>query len=148
MRRLALLFLLALLAPSPRAQENEKVVIQPKQTKDYDENRASGYCMIRIVVDDEVNVYVQGGQITLENVRGQMPRDAGTECSQPMPKGDALANFQFKGISGRGRVQLIEEPTEMNEWRAWIRIVDPKAGPENHLMRVGWDNAAKAKATA
>jgi hypothetical protein len=131
-----------------RAQENGKLLIQPKPTKDFDENRPNGYCLIRIVVDDEVNIYVQGGQITVETVRGKPARDAGAECSQPMPKGDALSNFKFKGIDGRGLVQLIEEPSEMNEWRAWIRIKDSKGGEETYLFRVGWDNGAKAKVTA
>jgi hypothetical protein len=138
MRTLISATLLSVMAIS--AASAEIVRVNPRRTRDYDERANQGYCAIRLWVDDEVNVFVQGGTITFENVRGQRSRDAGTECSQPMPRGTSLSDFQFKGIDGRGRVELIEEPMPRNGFRAWVRILDSKGGGEEHHFRLSWRN--------
>jgi len=122
------------------AASAEVVRVTPQRARNFDERANQGFCSIRVWVDDEVNIFVQGGNVTFENVRGQRARDAGTECSQPMPRGSSLSEFQFKGIDGRGRVELIEEPMPRNGFRAWVRIIDTKGGGEEHHFRLSWRN--------
>jgi hypothetical protein len=71
-------------------------------------------------------------------VRGQTAREAGSECSQPLPRGPVLSGFNFQGIDGRGRVELIEAPDRRNNFRAWVRIQDPKSEGEEHHFRLSW----------
>lgn len=112
--------------------------IAPRHTRDYDESSNQGWCSIRVWVDDEVNIFVEAGRVIFETVRGRPARDTGSECSQPLPRGNALSDFQFRGIDGRGEVRLIEDPGPRNRYRAWIRIRDPKGGGEDHHFRLNW----------
>jgi hypothetical protein len=101
-----------------------------RRARNWNERASEGRCEIRVWVDDEVNIFLQGDQLTFETVRGLPAREAGAECTQPMPDGAALADFQFKGIDGRGQVELIQAPERRNGYRAWVRIRDPKGGGE------------------
>src|SRR5690606_33053342 len=56
------------------------------------------------------------------------------------PRGTSLNNFQFRGIDGRGEVELIEEPGPRNGYRAWIRVRDTKGGGEDYKMEMSWTN--------
>ena len=113
--------------------------IAPRRTSDYDERRDRGRCEIRLSADNEVNVYLQGFRVIFETVRGQRARDMGTECSQPLPAGPALANFRFEGIDGRGDVRLIEDPRPQNRFRAWVKIRDSKDGADRYHFRLSWE---------
>ncbi len=109
-----------------------------RRARNWDERAPEGRCEIRVWVDDEVNIFLEGDLVTFETVRGQPAREAGTECTQPMPRGPALTDFQFKGIDGRGQVELIQAPERRNGYRAWVRIRDPKGGGEEHHFRLSW----------
>lgn len=124
----------------PAAAQSEWQEIQPKRTRDYDDRKSDGYCAIRVWVDDLVIIHTRGDRVAFETVRGQRARDAGTECSQPMPAADALADFKWRGIDGRGRVELLEEPDRRNRYTAIVRIEDPKGGGQEHHFRLTWRN--------
>lgn len=124
----------------PALAQTDWQEIQPKRTRDYDDRKSEGYCAIRVWVDDLVIIHTRGDRVAFETVRGQRARDAGTECSQPMPAGDALADFKWRGIDGRGRVELLEEPDRRNRYTAIVRIEDRKGGGEEHHFRLTWRN--------
>lgn len=137
--RLTLLFLMAA-SCGVLAAQSRFVEVQPKRTRDYDERRDNGYCVIRLRVDDEVVVHIRGNRVGFETVRGREAYDEGSECSQPMPRGSALDNFRFRGVDGRGRVDLAEAPDSGNRFTARVRIQDSKGGDEGYTFRVQWDN--------
>lgn len=137
--RLIFLFLIASTCTTLFAQ-TRFVDVQPKRTRDYDERRDNGYCVVRLRVDDEVLIHIRGNRLGFETVRGRDAYDEGSECSQPMPYGSALANFRFRGVDGRGRVELAESPDSGNRYTARVRIQDPKGGDEGYTFRVQWDN--------
>jgi hypothetical protein len=114
--------------------------IRPKRTGDYDERRSSGYCNVRLRVDDEVVVHLRAERIAFETLRGRRAVDEATECSQPMPVGGALANFRFRGVDGRGNVELIEQPGAGNNYTARVRVSDTKGGDQGYTFRVEWEN--------
>lgn len=128
------------LAAANLAAQSDWQEITPRRTRDYDERRSEGYCAIRVWVDDLVIIHTRGGKVAFETVRGQRARDAGTECSQPLPSGDALADFRWRGIDGRGRVELLEEPDRRNRFTAIVRIEDTKGGGQEHHFRLTWRN--------
>jgi hypothetical protein len=124
----------------PAAAQTDWQEIQPKRTRDYDDRKSEGYCAIRVWVDDLVIIHTRGDRVAFETVRGQRARDAGTECSQPMPAADALADFKWRGIDGRGRVELLEEPDRRNRYTAIVRIEDTRSGGQEHHFRLTWRN--------
>lgn len=140
MTRLMFGFAGVLLAAMPAAAQGDWQEIQPKRTRDYDERKSEGYCAIRVWVDDLVVIHTRGGRVAFETVRGQRARDAGTECSQPMPAGSALSDFRWRGIDGRGRVELLEEPDQRNRYTAIVRIEDTRSGGQEHHFRLTWRN--------
>jgi hypothetical protein len=120
--------------------QSRYIDVQPRRTRDYDERRDNGYCVVRLRVDDEVVIHIRGSALRFETLRGREAYDEGSECSQPMPLGNALANFRFKGVDGRGRVELAEDPSPNNRYTARVRILDSKGGDEGYTFRVQWDN--------
>lgn len=131
---------LVLGAGVPALAQTDWQEIQPKRTRDYDDRKSEGYCAIRVWVDDLVIIHTRGGRVAFETVRGQRARDAGTECSQPLPAADALADFKWRGVDGRGRVELLEEPDRRNRYTAIVRIEDSKGGGQEHHFRLTWRN--------
>lgn len=122
--------------------------VQPKRTNDYDDNKGSGYCTVRLMVDNVVVVHIRGNLLGFETLAGSPARDDGSECSQAMPYGSALSNFQFKGIDGRGQVELVEQPSANNNYTARIRITDTRRGAEGYTFRVDWTNLNPGQTTS
>jgi hypothetical protein len=116
----------------------DRLEIRPRRTNDYDERRENGYCTVRVRIDIEADIILQGDLVVVENKGGQAPRDEGTECSQPLPGGRNIRDFQFRGIDGRGEVRLIEQPNDRNGGRAIVRIRDPRGGSEGYTFRLNW----------
>ena len=139
--------MLALFAEAPAAAQSQWDEVQPRRTRDYDERKGDGYCSIRVWVDNVVVVHLRGDRVAFETLAGQRAKDGGTECSQPMPSGSALADFEFKGIDGRGRVELIERPDSGNRFTAKVRIEDSKSGGEEHHFRLSWRNLRPGSTT-
>ena len=129
-----------LAAAVPVAAQGDWQEVRPKRTRDYDDRKSEGYCAIRVWVDDLVIIHTRGDRVAFETVRGQRARDAGTECSQPLPGANAISDFRFRGIDGRGRVELLEEPDRRNRFTAIVRIEDPKGGGQEHHFRLTWRN--------
>lgn len=120
--------------------------ITPRRTGDYDANKGTGYCMIRLRVDIETIVHVRGDRVGFETMAGRQSTDEGTECSQPLPSGNGLANFKFRGVDGRGEQTLLEAPSANNSWTAKIRIRDSRGGDEGYTGRIEWDNRGGSSA--
>jgi hypothetical protein len=129
-----------LAAGVPVAAQGDWQEVRPKRTRDYDDRKSEGYCAIRVWVDDLVIIHTRGDRVAFETVRGQRARDAGTECSQPLPGANAISDFRFRGIDGRGRVELLEEPDRRNRFTAIVRIEDSKGGGQEHHFRLTWRN--------
>lgn len=115
---------------------NRIIEFRARPTRDYSPNAREGWCSVRVWVDDEVHVYLRGDRVRFENLRGRRPYDAGTECSGPLPQGPM--RFRFRGIDGRGDVDLVEEPSRRNGYTSWVRILDRKGGGEEHHFRIYW----------
>src|SRR5690349_5769379 len=73
-------------------------------------NNAAGKCTVEVVVDGAAEVEVRGGSGTLRNVSGQPPQWRRFECTGVMPNNPG--GFRFRGVDGRGRVQLVRDPRQ------------------------------------
>ena len=126
--------LLSLAAAAPPALRFE-----PKQSRDFNAESPHGYCLLRLKAGGDVNVYLHGSSVEVEVVKGDDVSDQGSECSQALPSDATLSNFEFKGLTGRGTLQLIEQPTQENGFRAWVRIKDTKKGTDIYSFRLSWE---------
>ena len=74
----------------------------------------AGKCTIEVYVDGSADVEVRGDSGLLRTLAGQPAQWRRFVCSGPMPANPA--DFQFIGVDGRGRQELIQDPRN-NPWR-------------------------------
>jgi hypothetical protein len=108
-----------------------------RMTRD-DVPRGKGQCDIRLQVDDQVEVSVQGDGVFIRTLSGQDARDDGSECNAPLPPQD-VRGFNFEVKDSRGDIKLAEEPSRRNGGRAVVRIRDAPGGFGRYHFRLSWD---------
>ena len=97
-------------------------------------NNMSGKCTVEVVVDGAAEVEVRGDNGILRNLSGQPPQWRRFECTGVMPPNPA--DFRFRGVDGRGRVQLMRDPR--NGGVAVVRIEDQQGGAEAYTFDLMW----------
>lgn len=116
---------------------------RPKQAAEVTERRAtivgsggnSGKCTIEVNVDNQAEIEISGDRGILRTLNGQVSTWMRFECNAPMPRN--MADFEFRGIDGRGRVTLTQDPRP-NQGHAIVRIEDPKGGRESYTFDLLW----------
>jgi hypothetical protein len=98
---------------------------------------SQGQCDIRLQVDDQVEVIVDGDQVFIRTLSGQDARDDGSECNFPLP-GREVQGFNFDVQERRGDIQLVEGPTRRNGGKVVVRISDSKGGFGRYIFRLTW----------
>jgi hypothetical protein len=93
-----------------------------------------GRCTVEVVVDGAAEAEIRGDMGTLRNLSGQPPQWRRFECTGRMPANPV--NFQFRGIDGRGRQQLIRDPRSNGV--AVVRIEDSSGGAEAYTFEISW----------
>jgi hypothetical protein len=104
----------------------------------------SGKCTIEVRVDNVAEVDIYGNSGRLRTLAGQGDTWTRMECSDPLPYN--MTDFRFKGIDGRGNVQLVRDPRQNNSV-AVIRIEDPRGGSEGYTFDIEWSGASGGSAT-
>ncbi len=99
----------------------------------------SGKCTIEVRVDITAEVDVYGDSGRLRTLAGQPATWTRMECTDPLPY--SMTEFRFKGIDGRGKVQLTQDP-RYNNGMAVIRIDDPRGGAEGYTFAIEWSGAS------
>jgi hypothetical protein len=93
-----------------------------------------GKCTVEVVVDGAAEVEIRGDMAVLRNLKGQPPAFRRFECNSPMPSNPV--NFRFRGVDGRGRQTLVNDPSRRGP--AVVRIEDPDNGSEGYTFDVMW----------
>ena len=96
-----------------------------------------GVCVIRLQVDNQVEVVLDREQAFVRTLAGQDARDEGSECSAPLP-GREVDGFNFEVLEKRGDVQLVEAPSRRNGGKVIIRVRDGQGGFGRYILRVSW----------
>ncbi len=104
----------------------------------------SGKCTIEVRVDGIAEVDVYGDSGRLRTLAGQPASWTRMECNNPLPY--RMTDFRFRGIDGRGRQQLVQDPRNNNSI-AVIRIEDPQGGAEGYTFDIEWSGASGGNAT-
>jgi hypothetical protein len=94
-----------------------------------------GKCTIEVDVDDVAEVEVYGDQGFIRTLAGGLSTWRRFQCSSPMPRN--MGDFRFRGVDGRGRVDLVRDPRS-NGGRAVVRIEDRDGGREGYTFDLEW----------
>ena len=97
----------------------------------------SGVCFLRLNLTGSADVILDHDQVTFRTRAGSMPVDSGSVCSAAIPR-KPLDHFHVETLRGKGRVLLVENPADRNQFQAWIRIDNDNASPESYELRVSW----------
>lgn len=95
----------------------------------------AGKCTIEVYVDGAADIEIHGDRGFLRTVSGQPAQWRRFECSGPMPANPS--DFQFRGVDGRGRQELIQDPRS-GRGAAVVRIEDPDGGAEGYTFDLVW----------
>jgi hypothetical protein len=120
---------LALAAPVLLAQEESRRATFRNIGGDW------GKCTIEIEVDDLAEVAISGDEGRIRTLAGSPSIWRRFECSGPIPA--RPGDFRFRGIDGRGRVNLVRDPRD-NRGIAVVRIDDRKGGREGYTFDLEW----------
>ena len=135
MRNVSAVILLTLAGSIAASAQRGMVYINPRITGG---DSSNGRCIVRLMVDDQVNVRIGNGQIRVETLSGAPSRDDGTECTSMFRNGRDLSDFRFRGMDGRGEVRLQSDPRQDNRGEAVIYIRDSKGGEEGYTFEINW----------
>jgi len=94
----------------------------------------NGKCTIEVEVDGAAEVEIVGDQGRLHTLSGQPATWRRFQCNARMPRNPN--DFRFRGIDGRGDVNLIRDPRRNGA--AVVRIEDPKGGREGYTFDLEW----------
>jgi hypothetical protein len=89
------------------------------------------------VVEGRVRVTVQGGATFSEVLEGQPIRGERSQMLRPLPARSDLAPVIQK-LNGRGRVAIVESPSEKNNYRLVFEIDDPEPGSDSYEVELDW----------
>jgi len=67
-----------------------------------------GKCTAEVEVDGVAEVGIQGSEGRIRTISGQPAAWRRLDCTGPMPS--SFSDFRFKGVDGRGRQTLIDDP--------------------------------------
>lgn len=98
-------------------------------------NAVDGKCTIEVDVDGAAEVEVRGDQGRMRTLSGQRAVWRRFECNGRMPANPH--DFRFRGIDGRGDVQLVQDPRQ-GGGRIVFRIEDRQGGREGYTVDLEW----------
>lgn len=93
-------------------------------------------------VDNEVFIVFTNRRALTTAVRGRDVGGANAEFSAPIPRGDVVVNLT--SIRGRGRVELMEQPSSRNGFAAKVRVLDEQSGTDTYSFTLTWDGDVRS----
>ncbi|MCL4850787.1 MAG: hypothetical protein KJZ78_05330 [Bryobacteraceae bacterium] len=124
---------------SPAAQLGRGDVTFTPRFESTDSNRSSGECKIRVRIDEEAEVIVNGNRVSIRTLRGRAGTDAGSECTSPLPV-RGVQDFNFRKTDGRGRVELTARP-DNRSGRAVFLVRDSEGGDDKYTIEFQWSGS-------
>jgi hypothetical protein len=91
-------------------------------------------------VDETVLIHFRGGHVWTNTVTGKDPSRINFEVNEPLPA-DPI-HVWLDQVNGRGRVQLMQEPREDNDYTAVVRVHDWQRGASYYTFVLRWDEGA------
>ncbi len=133
LRNLCLITLIACAAVVSFAQAPRPLQIQPDLPTGLD----AGVCLLRLNLTGSADIILEGDKALFRTRAGRTPIDSGSVCSGPIPR-QPLDHFRVERVQGKGRVLLVENPADRNQFQAWIRVDNERLAPDAYEIRVTW----------
>jgi|SRR5689334_1438755 len=108
-----------------------------RQQPGWDPRAREGRCDVRMWVDHLAELRIRGDVISVRTVEGARSYDEGSQCSQPLPY-NSIRDFQIRQVSGRNRVDLVQQPSRMNNYSAVLSISDTQGGGDHYAFEITW----------
>jgi hypothetical protein len=93
--------------------------------------------MWRGAVEGRVRVTLQGGAVLSEAITGHPVSRERADLMQPLPARSDLTAV-VKKLRGRGEVQIVEQPSDKNNYRLVFEIRNPQGSPDEYDIEVDW----------
>ncbi len=92
-------------------------------------------CVVWTVDIDEVDeLTLRGKQVDAVHVKGQRPRRSTIEQLVPLPRRELGLFARFR--RGRGKVEVMQDPSRANGYRAIVRVTDTKPGWAKQVVEI------------
>jgi hypothetical protein len=96
-------------------------------------------------VDHEALIEIRGRRANVRTLRGQRAVTDSADFSAPLPR--QVLDVQLEDASGRGRVELVQEPSAQNNYTTIVRIMDEDAGADTYAFRIAWEGSENPNRT-
>lgn len=94
----------------------------------------------RGVVEDDMRVYIRAANIESRVVSGSATRrDPRIDRDRPLPRRDGILRVEL--VDGRGRVQVLQQPSARNNYTAIVRVKDIGRGADDYRFVAYFDPA-------
>jgi hypothetical protein len=97
---------------------------------------SAGSMIWRGRVDHYVELRIQGDRVQTRERQGAPTINEGASFTSPFPRADVQVFVRKR--EGRGRVDLIQQPSRWNGYTAVIAINDESGGADNYEIEVAW----------
>lgn len=97
----------------------------------------SGGLLWRGRVDDVIELEIQGNQVYERLISGRPVSGTRRDFSSALPRRNV--NVEVEVLRGRGNVEVREQPSSRNNYRAIIRIRDSQGGADDYEIEVRWN---------
>ena len=88
-------------------------------------------------VDNRVEITIRGNRSLTRTLEGTPPYGETYNFSNSLPRDNVRINVRKR--DGRGKVRVIDSPSNRNNYTARIEIEDDKSGSDNYEIEVEWD---------
>ena len=130
-------------SPTPAPIPAKATGFQAQPDSSFDPNSKKGRFDLRLLVDGEIDVLLQGDAIRYHVLNGRPPVEQGSVYTQRIPRA-TFKKFDLDKKDGRGKVAFLEEPNAGNDYTAKLRISDRKGGDDRYHVRLEWEWDQKA----
>ncbi len=107
-----------------------------------DLDRAGGHFRWQGRVDGSDYVRIRGNAVTIQHVAARNVADASYDLPSPLPRNPV--NIQLNKLRGRGRVELVEQPSAANNYTAVVLIQDAQSGDDFYEFELSWSTSTSS----
>ena len=107
-----------------------------------DLDRAGGHFRWQGRVDGSDYVRIRGNAVTIQHVEARNVADASYDLPSPLPRNPV--NIQLNKLRGRGRVELVEQPSAANNYTAVVLIQDAQSGDDFYEFELSWSTSTSS----
>lgn len=88
-------------------------------------------------VDGEIEIEIRGNSVRERHINGQAPFNVRTSSGFSLPRRDV--SVRVNKLQGRGRVEVVEQPSARNGYVAVIRVNDSQGGADDYELEISWN---------